>query len=161
MTAAPGALPAEPGQPGSGQPGSGQARAFGASRSLPPVAELAIVSLGLVVIGGIVMASSLPRRPPLAIPVVIAVVSGLLLAAAAVLIARLRDFAFDRFWLVLRWALVAYVISAGMIAFAFIRDHTRGAPLVVALVMLVFFAVDEPVIIAFTVARYSSPPHGR
>jgi len=156
MTAAPGALPAEPGQPGSG-------RAHGSTvvRRLPPVAELAVASLGLVVIGGIVMASSLPRRPSLTLPVVIAVVSGLLLAAAVVLLARVQDFAWDRFRLVLRWALLAYVISAGMIAFAFIRDHTRGAPLAVALVMLAFFALDVPVIIAFTVARYSSPPHGR
>jgi drug/metabolite transporter (DMT)-like permease len=154
VTAEPGALPAEP--------GPGQAQQLAAvRRPLPPVAELALVSLGLVVIGGIVMASSLPRRPALAVPVVIAVVSGLLLAAAAVLLARLQDFAWDRFRLVFRWALLAYVISAGMIAFAFIRDHTRGAPLVVALVMLAFFALDIPVIIAFTVARYSSAPHGR
>lgn len=133
----------------------------GGSRRFPPVANLAVVSLGLVVIGGIILASSLPNPPPLALPVVIAVVSGLLLATAVMLLARLRDFAWDRFWQVLRWALLAYVISAGMIAFAFIRDHTRGGPLVVALVMLVFFALDVPVIIAFTVARYSSPPHGR
>ncbi len=133
----------------------------GPARRFPPVVELALVSLGLVVIGGIVMASSLPKRPPLTVPVVIAVVSALLLAAAAVLLARLRDFAWDRFWLVFRWALLAYIVSAGMIAFAFIRDHTRGSPLAVALAMLAMFALDVPVMIAFTVARYSSPPHGR
>jgi hypothetical protein len=52
----------------------------------------------------------------------------------------------------------AYSISAGMIAFAFIRDHTRGAPLALVLVMLVIYALDVPLIIAFTVARYASPP---
>jgi hypothetical protein len=78
-----------------------------------------------------------------------------------VLIARLQDFAWDRFRLVLRWALLAYVISAGMIAFAFIRDHTRGTPLALALVMLAFFALDVPLVIAFTVARYSSAPYRR
>jgi Tfp pilus assembly protein PilX len=46
-----------------------------------------------------------------------------------------------------------------MIAFAFVRDHTRGAPLAVVLVMLVIFALDVPLIIAFTVARFSSPPY--
>jgi hypothetical protein len=156
VTAVPGALPAEP-----GQPAPGQSEDPGALRQLPPVAALALVSLGLVVIGGILMASALPRRPPLVGPVVLAVVSGLLLATAVVLLTRLRDFAWDRFRLVFRWAILAYVISAGMIAFAFIRDHTRGAPLAVALVMLAFFALDVPVIIAFTVARYSSPPHSR
>ena len=44
-----------------------------------------------------------------------------------------------------------------MIAFAFIKDHTRGAPLAVVLVMLVIYALDVPLVIAFTVARYSSP----
>jgi len=60
---------------------------------------------------------------------------------------------------VFRWALLAYAISAGMIGFAFIKDHIRGAPLAVVLAMLVVFALDVPLIIAFTVARYSSPPH--
>jgi hypothetical protein len=157
VSVVPGALPAEPGQPIP----DGQARGSVGARTLPPVDVLAVTSLGLVVVGGIVMASALPGRPALGIPIAIAVVSGLLLAVAGVLLARLRDFAWDRFWLVFRWALLAYVVSAGMIAFAFIRDHTRGAPLVVALVMLVFFALDVPVIVAFTVARYSSPPHSR
>jgi drug/metabolite transporter (DMT)-like permease len=151
VSAVPEALPADPGEVQDAAP----------TRRFPPVVELALVSLGLVVIGGIVMASSLPRRPPLTAPVVIAVVSCLLLAAAVALLARLRDFAWDRFWLVFRWAILAYIVSAGMIAFAFIRDHTRGTPLAVALVMLAIFAVDVPVMIAFTVARYSSPPHGR
>jgi hypothetical protein len=155
MTAVPGALPAEP-----AQPGSGAASESAVVRRFPPVAGLAVISLGLVVIGGIVMASSLPRRPPLAGLTGIAVCSALLLAAAVVLLSRLHDFAWDRFWLVIKWALLAYAVSAGMIAFAFIRDHTRGAPLAVALVLLVLFALDVPVIIAFTVARYSSPPHG-
>lgn len=144
-----------------GESGPGPAEESGAVRRLPPVSSLALLSLALVVIGGIVLASSLPRRPPFPLLIVIMVVSGLLLAAALVLLTRLRDFAWDRFALVARWALLAYVISAGMIAFAFIRDHTRGAPLAVALVLLVFFALDVPVIIAFTVARYSSAPHGR
>jgi hypothetical protein len=155
VTAVPGALPE------AGQPGPGEAGEPAIARRLPPVANLALVSLGLVVIGGILMASALPKRPPLTVPSVLAVVSGLLLAAAVVLLFRLGDFAWDKFLLVFRWALVAYVVSAGMIAFAFIRDHTRGSPLAVALVLLAFFALDVPVIIAFTVARYSSAPYDR
>ena len=69
----------------------------------------------------------------------------------------LRPFAWDRFLLVFRWALLAYVISAGMIGFAFAKDHVRGAPLAVVFVMLVIFALDVPLSIAFTVARYASP----
>jgi hypothetical protein len=128
-------------------------------RRFPPVAELATGSLALTVIGGIVMASYVPRRPPLGLPVALAVVSALLLLVGVGMVARLREFAWDRFFLVLRWALLAYVISAGMIGFAFIRNHVSGAPLAVVMVMLVIFAADVPLIIAFTVARYSSPPH--
>jgi hypothetical protein len=128
-----------------------------ASRRFPPVAEVTTVSLGLVVIGGILMASYAPRRPPLAVPVALAVAGAVLLLAGCWLTARLRPFDWDRFFLVFRWALLAYVISAGVIAFAFIKDHTRGAPLAVVLVMLVIYALDVPLVIAFTVARYSSP----
>jgi hypothetical protein len=130
-----------------------------APRRYPPIAGMLIVSLALVVVGGILLASYAPRRPPLAVPVALAAVSAVLLLSGGYLLSRLRPFAWDRFRTVGRWALLAYVISAGMIAFAFVRDHTRGAPLAVVLVMLVIFAVDVPLIIAFTVARYSSPPH--
>jgi hypothetical protein len=121
------------------------------------VAEITTVSLGLVVAGGILMASYAPRRPPLGVPVTLAVAGAVLLAAGGWLTARVRPFHWDRFFLVFRWAFLAYVISAGMIAFAFVRDHTRGAPLAVILAMLVIYALDVPLIIAFTAARYSSP----
>jgi len=127
-------------------------------RRFPPVAVLATVALGLVVIGGILMASYAPRRPPLTLPIIVLTAAVALLVVDVVLLFRLRDFAWDRFWLVFRWALLAYAISAGMIEFAFVRDHTRGAPLVVVTAMLIVFAVSVPLIIAFTVARYASQP---
>ena len=97
-------------------------------RRFPPVAELAIGSLALVVIGGILMASYVPRRPPLGVPAVLTAVSAALVLTSVFLLSRLRPFAWGRFFLVFRWALLAYVISAGMIGFAFVRDHTRGDP---------------------------------
>ena len=130
-----------------------------AARRFPPVAELGIGSLALGVIGGILMASYVPRRPPLGVPLALAAVSAALLLAAGFLLSRLDQFAWPRFFVVFRWALLAYVISAGVIGFAFIYDHTRGAPLALVIVMLVIFALDVPLIIAFTAARYSSPPH--
>lgn len=130
-----------------------------AGRRFPPVAGLATVSLALVVVGGILMASYVPRRPPLGLPATLAGVAAALLVVSVFLLSRLRDFAWGRFGTVFRWALLAYVISAAMIGFAFVRDHTRGSPLALVLVMLVIFAADVPLIIGFTVARYSSPPH--
>jgi hypothetical protein len=130
-----------------------------AGRRFPPVAELAIGSLALVVVGGILMASYVPRRPPLGLPLALAAVSAVLLLTSAFLVSRLEQFAWPRFFVVFRWALLAYVISAGMIGYAFVHDHTRGAPLALVTAMLLIFALDVPLIIAFTVARYSSPPH--
>jgi len=123
------------------------------------VAELTVASLALVVIGGILMASYVPRQPPLAAPAALTAVSAILTLTGVFLLSRLEQFAWPRFFLAFRWALLAYVISAGMIGFAFVRDHTRGAPLALVAVMLVIFAVDVPIVIAFTVARYSSPPY--
>jgi hypothetical protein len=128
-------------------------------RRFPPVAALTVGSLALIVVGGILMASYVPRRPPLGVPTALAAVSAALALASVFLLARLEQFAWDRFFLVFRWGLLAYAVSAGMIGFAFIRDHTRGAPLALVLVMLVIYALDVPVVIAFTVARYSSPPY--
>lgn len=128
-------------------------------RRLPPIAQLTVCSLALVVTGGILMASYAPRQPPLAVPAALAAVSAVLTLTSGLLLSRLEQFAWPRFFLAFRWALLAYVISAGMIGFAFVRDHTRGAPLALVIVMLVIFALDVPVVIAFTVARYSSPPY--
>jgi hypothetical protein len=145
------------GAPGMGPPGMGPPDPSILERRFPPVPHLVIASLMCVVVGGIFMASYVPRRPPLTGPIVLAVVGVLLLLGGVVLLVRIQDFAWDRFLLVFRWGLLAYAISAGMIGFAFLRDHTRGAPLAVVIVMLVIFAVDVPIVIAFTVARYASP----
>lgn len=128
-------------------------------RRLPPIGQLTVGSLALIVIGGILMASYVPRQPPLAAPAALTAVGAALAVTSGFLLSRVKQFAWPRFFLAFRWALLAYVISAGMIGFAFVRDHTRGAPLALLIVMLVIFALDVPVVIAFTVARYSSPPY--
>ena len=122
---------------------------------LPPIATLATVALGLVVIGGILIASFIPRRPPLVIPTILLVVAVIVLGVAGVLLFRIKDFAWRTFRMVWGWALLAYVISSGMIAFAFIRNHTPAGPLTVALLSLVVFALSVPTTIAFTVARFA------
>jgi len=42
-----------------------------------------------------------------------------------------------------------------MIEFAFVRDQTRGASLLICTCMLVVFTLSVPTTIAFTVARYA------
>jgi hypothetical protein len=126
-------------------------------RRLPPIAELATGSLALVVVGGIYLASYVPRTVPLLPAVVLLVVSGVVLAANVVTLSRVPHFAWDLFLTVFRWTLLAYAVVAGMIAFAFVSDGTRGSVLAVLLLMLLIFAVDIPLLLSFSVARYAEP----
>jgi hypothetical protein len=52
------------------------------------------------------------------------------------------------------WALLAYGVIAGMLEFIFVFDHTRGGSLVVFTLSLLVFALDVPLLLAFSVARY-------
>ena len=126
-------------------------------RRPPPVAELAVASVALMVAGGVYLAAHLPTLPPLAPAVGLLAGGGALTLVAMGLLARVRPFAWRTFFLVVRWALVGYVVIAGLLALVFIYDHTRGATLAVLALTLVVFAIDVPVIVAFTVARYADP----
>jgi hypothetical protein len=125
------------------------------ARALPPVTALGMASLALILAGGIYLAAHLPRQVPLAPAVALLAASAVVLAINLVLLARVRDFAWRTFFLVGRWALLAYVITAGLIEYAFLRDGLSGGPLVVLTLSIVVYAVHVPVLIAFTVARYA------
>ena len=126
-------------------------------RRLPPVTELGMASLALIVIGGIYLSSHLPQHVPLGPAVALLIASACLLALNLFLLSRVEGFAWRRFFEVARWSLVAYAIIAGMIAYAFLRDHLSGGPLVVLMLSLVVFAVHVPMLLGFTVARYWRP----
>lgn len=126
-------------------------------RKLPPIAELAVVSVVMMMAGGIFMASHLPAPPPLAVPVSLVAAGGLLTVVAVVLLARVRPFAWRTFFLVMRWALLAYFVIGALLAFVFVHNHVTGSTLGVLVATLVVFAVDVPTILAFTVARYQDP----
>jgi hypothetical protein len=80
-----------------------------------------------------------------------------LMVVAAGLLFRIKEFAWATFGVVFKWALLAYVIVAGMIELAFVHDHTRGSSLVLVTLMLTVFALSVPTTIAFTTARYVDP----
>lgn len=124
-------------------------------RKLPPVAEMAVVSICLMLVGGIYLAAQMPGHPGLVLPVVLVAAGGAITAADMVILSRVRPFAWRTFFLVLKWALLAYVIIAGMLEFVFIRDHTPGSTMAVLTATLFVFAVDVPTILAFTVARFA------
>jgi hypothetical protein len=127
-------------------------------RRLPPVTQLGMLSLALIVAGGIYLASNLTGDISLAPAVVLLVLSACLVVVNLVLIARVPDFDRARFVGVGRWALLAYAITAGLIEYAFLRNHITGGPLVVLTLSLVVYAVHVPMLIAFTVARYADAP---
>jgi hypothetical protein len=128
--------------------------------SLPPVAHVAVLSMALVIVGGIYMAAHMPAHAPLGLPIGLLVAAGILVLANLAQLARLRKFAWPTFWLVGKWALVAYLVITGMLEYIFVLDGTRGSTLVVMTVMLAIFAVDVPVLLAFSVARYQPAEEG-
>lgn len=130
------------------------------SRRLPPVMALGIATMVLVVTGGIYLAAHLSRRPPLGLPVVLLVAAAALLLWNVASLSRVRAFAWDKFFLVAGWALAAYVVIAGMLEYVFVLDHTRGGVLVVLTLTLAIFAVDVPMMLGFSVARFQPPGSG-
>ena len=126
-------------------------------RKLPPVAGAALTSMVLVIVGTIYLAANIGRDPSLAIPVGLDVVAALMLVGAAIVVSRIEDFAWRIFFVVARWALLGYVVIAGMIEFVFIRDNTPAAQLATMTAGLVLFVLDVTLILAFSVARYQPP----
>ena len=119
-----------------------------------------MTSLALIVIGGIYLSAHLPRHVPLTPAIILLVLSTCLLVANYALLSRVEGFAWDRFSLVFKWALLAYAITAGLILYAFVHDHLHGGALIVLTLSLVVYAVHVPTLIAFTVARYQQPAGG-
>jgi hypothetical protein len=126
-------------------------------RKLPPVTQLGMASLALIVAGGIYLSAHLPNKVPLGPAVALLAASALLLALNLLSLTRVKGFPWGRFVEVGKWALLAYAITAGLIEYAFVRNHLSGGPLVVLTLSLVVYAVHVPMLIAFTVARYHEP----
>jgi hypothetical protein len=123
----------------------------------PPVTALAMASLTLIVAGGIYLSAHLPEHVSLTPAIILLVLSTLLLVVNLVLLSRVKDFNWERFFQVGKWSLLAYVAIAGMIEYVFLRNHLSGGPLIVLTLSLVVFAVHVPTLVGFTVARYDAP----
>ena len=123
-------------------------------RRLPPVTQLGAASMAFVAAGVIYIASYLPKHAPLGAAIACLASAAVLLGVNAVLLSRAREFAWWRFFQVMRWGLLAYFVVAGMLEYTFLYDHTHGALLAIMTCMLVLFMVNVPLLLAFTVARY-------
>jgi hypothetical protein len=125
-----------------------------ADRKVPPVTTLWMASIALIAGGVSYLAAYLPKHAPLGPAIALLVAAVAALVAGVVLLARMQEFAWSRFWPVWAWTLLAYVVIAGMIEYAFVYDSTRGPVLVVMTLMLAVFMVAPPFLVGFTVARF-------
>jgi hypothetical protein len=124
-------------------------------RKFPPVTEVGMLSLALIVAGGIYLSAHLPEHVPLGPAIALLIASATLLVVNLLSLTRVAGFAWQRFADIAKWALLAYVITAGLIEYSFLQNHLRGGALVVLTLSLVVYAVHVPVLIGFTVARYA------
>jgi hypothetical protein len=120
----------------------------------PKVTELGMVSIALVASGVIYLAAYLPKPAPLAPAIALLATAVGVLVLNLLLLARRPGFAWWRFRQVARWMLLVYLIVSGMIEYAMIYDHTRGAVLVLMTLLLATFTLNVPLIAAFTVAHF-------
>ncbi len=125
------------------------------TKKLPPVSEISLAVLTLVVAGGIYLASHLPKHVSLVPTTILVTLAGLLVVLNVFLLSRISGFAWDKFFLVAKWTLLAYGVIAGTLEYIFIKDGTRGSVLLLMTSALVLFAVNLPIHFGFTVARYA------
>ena len=125
------------------------------TKKLPPVSEISVVILALVVAGCVFLAAHLPKHTSLTFTTLTVVVAALLVLVNLVLLTRLTGFAWKTFFLVAKWTLLAYSIFAAALEYIFIKDGVRGSVLALMSATIVIFAVNLPIHFGFTVARYA------
>jgi hypothetical protein len=125
-------------------------------RKYPPFTELGMFALALIVAGGIYLSSNIPQHVALGPAIGLLIASALVLIVNLTLLRRVDDFAWPRFFQVAKWALLAYLFTAAMIEYAFLRNHLKGGALVILTLSLLVYAVQVPTLIAFTVARWET-----
>ena len=124
---------------------------------LPPVTALGMLSLALVLVGGIYLSAHLPEHVPLGPAIALLAASMVVFVVNVLALSRVKGFAWGSLFEVAKWALLAYAVIAAMIEYVFLRNDTSGGPLVVLTLSLIVFALNVPLLIGFTVARYAQP----
>ena len=123
-------------------------------RELPPVTELCITTMILVVIGGTFIAGHVPNEVPLLLPTILLIGACALLAVNVYLLSRITTFSWSTFRHVFIRSLVGYGVIAGLLAYVFIRDDIPNDVMAFLGAMLLVFALDIPLLFGFSVARY-------
>ncbi|MBI4297549.1 MAG: hypothetical protein HY676_03360 [Chloroflexi bacterium] len=132
------------------------ASASAQEQRLPPVAFVGTLALGLAIAGVTYITASLPKEPPLAPAIGLLAAAAAAVIANAVALARARNFAWRLFFIVFRWTILAYGLIAGLLMFVFIYNDMPARMLAFQIATLAIGAVDIPMILAFSVAKYQS-----
>ena len=127
------------------------------ARNFPPIGEISVAVLALVIIGGIYVASHLPDRVSLTPAVISTLLATILVLVNVALLSHLEEFAWKVFFQVAKWSLIAYGIIAGMLEYIFIFDKVRGSALLLFSSILLVFAINIPIHFGFSVARHQEP----
>lgn len=126
----------------------------GLERRLPPIIEVGVVAMALCIAGVIYLTSYIPRTPALGPAIGLLIAAAVVVLANAVVLARIPNFNWRVFWIVGGWTLAAYGVIAGMLMYTFIYDSLPTGQLTLLVVTLAVFAVDIPMMLAFSVARF-------
>jgi hypothetical protein len=123
-------------------------------QKLPPVSELAIATMVLVISGGIYMAGHIPDDVPTLVPSILTAIAAVILAVNVVMLARVKPFAWAIFRQVAGWSLVGYGVISALLLWVFLRDDIPGDVMTLLAASLVIYAVNIPLLFGFSVARY-------
>lgn len=125
-----------------------------AERKLPPIAQICVLVLVFMVIGGVYVAAHLPSHVAMTLPTALIALAGVLLVANIVMLSRIPAFAWQSFFKVAKWTFLAEGIVAGVLEYIFVFDGTRGAVLVLMTSALIIFVLDLSVLFGFSVAQF-------
>lgn len=123
-------------------------------KTLPPIIEIGCVAMVLCIAGVIYLTSYSPRTPSLGPAIALIIAAGIVVLVNAAILARIPGFNWPLFWRVGWWTLVGYAVIAGMLMFTFIYDKLPTGQLSLLVGTLAVFAVDIPIMLAFSVARF-------
>jgi len=133
---------------------AGRAGAGRQELKLPPVGLVGTLALGLAISGVTYLTSSLPEEPSLAPAIGLLAAAAAAVMANAVALARVRGFAWRIFFIVGGWTLLGYGLVSGLLTFVLIYNHLPARQLAFQIATLSVLAVDIPMMLAFSVARY-------
>jgi len=124
-------------------------------RKAPPCDMVCVGIMALVLATAVYLIGFLPHKPTL-VPawIMLGIAVVLLLAVVILLFSNKDTINFHMFGKVFKWMLLAYVVISGMLGSIVFVNRMPADIVATAVVAMVLFAIDIPLLVAFTVAKY-------